>query len=161
MTTVLKGLVERYGLAGETLGDVSLGAVIKHSRDYNLARESTLSSGLAPQTPAFDVQRAVEVWDIENAKQSMIHPMHLHGFSFQVLGRNNSPAALRPLATESGGLTVADLGWKDTVLVWPGETVRISIDFRQASPGEQLFLFHCHNLEHEDADMMVNFRIPA
>jgi acetyl-CoA C-acetyltransferase len=58
MTTVLKGLVERYGLAGETLGDVSLGAVIKHSRDYNLARESTLSSGLAPQTPAFDVQRA-------------------------------------------------------------------------------------------------------
>src|SRR5690606_16981495 len=38
--------------------DVSLGAVIKHSRDFNLARESTLSSGLAPETPAFDLQRA-------------------------------------------------------------------------------------------------------
>ncbi len=114
-----------------------------------------------PDAAAFEVQRAVEVWDIENAKHSMIHPMHLHGFSFQVLGRSNSPAALRPLVTESGGLTVADLGWKDTVLVWPGETVRIAIDFRQASPGEQLFLFHCHNLEHEDAEMMVNYRIAA
>lgn len=58
MTAVLAGLVERYGLKGERLGDVSLGAVIKHSRDFNLARESTLSSGLAPQTPAFDIQRA-------------------------------------------------------------------------------------------------------
>jgi len=58
MSAVLRGLVERYGLAGEQLGDVSLGAVIKHSRDFNLARESTLSSGLSPRTPAFDIQRA-------------------------------------------------------------------------------------------------------
>ena len=114
-----------------------------------------------PHAAAFEVRRAVEVWDIENAEHSMIHPMHLHGFSFQVLGRTKSPAALRPLATERGGLTVADLGWKDTVLVWPGETVRIAVDFRQAFPGAQDFLFHCHNLEHSDADMMVNYRIPA
>jgi acetyl-CoA C-acetyltransferase len=58
MTAVLRALVARFGLEGQKLGDVSLGAVIKHSRDYNLARESTLSSGLAPETPAFDVQRA-------------------------------------------------------------------------------------------------------
>lgn len=58
MTAVLRALVERYGLVGERLGDVSLGAVIKHSRDWNLARESTLSSGLAAETPAFDLQRA-------------------------------------------------------------------------------------------------------
>ena len=58
MTAVLKALVARYSLAGQRLGDVSLGAVIKHSRDFNLARESTLSSGLAPETPAFDIQRA-------------------------------------------------------------------------------------------------------
>jgi suppressor of ftsI/bilirubin oxidase len=112
-------------------------------------------------TAAFEVQRAVEVWDIENATNSMIHPMHLHGFSFQVLGRSNSPAALRPLATASGGRVVTDLGWKDTVMVWPGETVRIAVDFRQAFPGAQLFLFHCHNLEHEDGNMMINYRIPA
>jgi acetyl-CoA C-acetyltransferase len=58
MTAALKALVERYGLRGQTLGDVSLGAVAKHSRDFNLARESVLSSGLAPETPAFDIQRA-------------------------------------------------------------------------------------------------------
>jgi blue copper oxidase len=112
-------------------------------------------------TASFEVLRAVEVWDIENATNSMIHPMHLHGFSFQVLGRSNSPAELRPLATASGGRTVTDLGWKDTVMIWPGETVQIAVDFRQAFPGAQLFLFHRHNLEHEDGNMMVNYRIPA
>ena len=54
----LKSLVERFGLKGETLGDVSAGAVLKHSQDFNLTRESVLDSGLAPETPAFDVQRA-------------------------------------------------------------------------------------------------------
>jgi acetyl-CoA C-acetyltransferase len=58
MTAVLRALVARFELEGQTLGDVALGAVIKHSRDFNLARESTLSSGLAPETPAFDIQRA-------------------------------------------------------------------------------------------------------
>ena len=58
MSRVLASLVEKFELKGERLGDVSLGAVIKHAQDWNLARESTLSSGLAPETPAFDVQRA-------------------------------------------------------------------------------------------------------
>ena len=58
MTATLKSLVEKYQLQGVQLGDVSLGAVIKHSRDWNLARESVLGSGLAPETPAFDIQRA-------------------------------------------------------------------------------------------------------
>lgn len=54
----LRALVDRFELHGQTLGDVSLGAVIKHSRDFNLAREAVLSSGLAAETPAFDIQRA-------------------------------------------------------------------------------------------------------
>ncbi|HEX7030429.1 MAG TPA: acetyl-CoA C-acetyltransferase [Gammaproteobacteria bacterium] len=58
MTAALKGLVEKFGLKGEKLGDVGLGAVIKHTRDFNLARESVLGSGLDPHTPAFDLQRA-------------------------------------------------------------------------------------------------------
>ena len=58
MTATLKGLVEKFDLSGVQLGDVSLGAVIKHSRDWGLARESVLGSGLAPETPAFDLQRA-------------------------------------------------------------------------------------------------------
>ena len=58
MTAALRALVERHELTGQKLGDVVLGAVLKHSRDFNLAREATLSSGLAPETPALDVQRA-------------------------------------------------------------------------------------------------------
>ena len=49
MTAVLRALVTKYRLEGQRLGDVSLGAVIKHSRDWNLARESTLSSGSPPR----------------------------------------------------------------------------------------------------------------
>ena len=58
LTATLKALVERFGLRGEQLGDVGAGAVLKHSQDFNLVREATLDSGLAPETPAFDLQRA-------------------------------------------------------------------------------------------------------
>lgn len=58
LSATLTALVERYRLKGEVLGDVGAGAVLKHSRDFNLTRESVLDSGLAPETPAFDLQRA-------------------------------------------------------------------------------------------------------
>jgi acetyl-CoA C-acetyltransferase len=58
LTASLKGLVDKYQLHGEMLGEVAAGAVLKHSRDFNLTRESVLSSGLAPETSAFDVQQA-------------------------------------------------------------------------------------------------------
>jgi acetyl-CoA C-acetyltransferase len=58
LTAALRGVVDRFKLQGERLGDVHAGAVIKHSKDYNLVRESVLSSGLSPQTPGLDVQRA-------------------------------------------------------------------------------------------------------
>ena len=51
-------LTERFGLEGETLGEVAAGAVLKHSRDFNLTRETVLGSKLAPETPAYDVQQA-------------------------------------------------------------------------------------------------------
>jgi acetyl-CoA C-acetyltransferase len=54
----LGALVERFGLHGEHLGEVAMGAVLKHSSDWNLAREATLSSGLAPTTPGLTLQRA-------------------------------------------------------------------------------------------------------
>lgn len=58
MAAALVGLVNKYDLKGQTLGDVALGAVIKHSRDWNLARESAMDSGLSPKTPGVDLQRA-------------------------------------------------------------------------------------------------------
>ncbi len=58
LTAALKAVVDRYGLKGERLGDVIAGAVMKHSSQWNLAREALLDSGLAPETPGLDVQRA-------------------------------------------------------------------------------------------------------
>ena len=58
MTAALGGLVNKFDLKGQTLGDVALGAVIKHSRDFNLARESVIECGLSPRTPGIDLQRA-------------------------------------------------------------------------------------------------------
>ncbi|MGE8487887.1 MAG: beta-ketoacyl synthase N-terminal-like domain-containing protein, partial [Paraburkholderia nemoris] len=58
LTFTLQGLIDRYNLHGERLGEVAAGAVIKHSRDFNLTRESVLSTTLAKETPAYDVQQA-------------------------------------------------------------------------------------------------------
>ena len=104
-------------------------------------------------------RNTVEVWDLEHVDVSMPHPMHLHGFSFQVVSRQNSPPQVRELAQDDSGRVITDLGYKDTVIVWPGETVRIAIDFTHPYPGQQQYLFHCHNLEHEDQGMMVNHLI--
>jgi len=58
LTAALDGLVDRYDLVGERLGEVVAGAVLKHSRDFNLTRECVLGSRLAPETPAYDIQQA-------------------------------------------------------------------------------------------------------
>lgn len=58
LTATLQALVARYNLQGMRLGEVAAGAVLKHTRDFNMTREATLASGLAPQTPAYDVQQA-------------------------------------------------------------------------------------------------------
>jgi acetyl-CoA C-acetyltransferase len=58
LTAALDGLVARFGLAGERVGEVAAGAVLKHSRDFNLTREAVLGSQLAATTPAYDVQQA-------------------------------------------------------------------------------------------------------
>ncbi|MFF3835730.1 acetyl-CoA C-acetyltransferase [Streptomyces sp. NPDC002458] len=58
LTAALDGLVERFGLRGQQVGEFVAGAVLKHSRDFNLAREVVLGSGLDPRTPAYDIQQA-------------------------------------------------------------------------------------------------------
>src|ERR1700759_1131354 len=56
LTAALDGLVARFGLKGERLGEVVAGAVLKHPRDFNLTRECVLGSALAAETPAYDLQ---------------------------------------------------------------------------------------------------------
>ncbi len=58
LTAALDGLIARFGLAGEQIGEVAAGAVLKHSADFNLTREAVLGSALSPYTPAYDVQQA-------------------------------------------------------------------------------------------------------
>lgn len=58
LTATLQGLVDRYNLHGMRIGEVAAGAVMKHSRDFNLVRESVLSTTLSPETPAYDLQQA-------------------------------------------------------------------------------------------------------
>jgi blue copper oxidase len=104
---------------------------------------------------------AKEIWDIHNDEKSMPHPMHLHGFRFRVLGRTGSPEQVSHLAVDESGRTATDLGFKDTVLVWPGETVKLAIDFSHGFEGEQFYMFHCHILEHENAGMMLNVKVTS
>jgi acetyl-CoA C-acetyltransferase len=58
LTSVLDSVTTKFGLEGQALGEVVAGAVLKHSRDFNLTRESVLGSKLASETPAYDVQQA-------------------------------------------------------------------------------------------------------
>jgi suppressor of ftsI/bilirubin oxidase len=111
------------------------------------------------ETPIEVRKNSIETWLIRNYFTSMPHAMHLHGFHFQVIERQSSPEQIASLRIGDRGLLATDLGWKDTVLVWPGESVRIAIDFKQPFPGPQTYVFHCHNLEHEDGGMMLGVRV--
>jgi len=87
---------------------------------------------------------ATEVWEITNISP-VPHPFHAHAIQWQVLDRNDAP----PVG--------AELGWKDTVLVNPGESVRIIGRFEPVNVGK--YVYHCHILEHEDAGMMGIFEV--
>jgi len=113
------------------------------------------------ETPVEVVRDTTEVWLLRNYHTSMPHAMHVHGFHFRVLERETSPDALRPLAVDERGRLSTDLGWKDTVLVWPGESVRVALRFAMAFPAPQTYLLHCHNLEHEDGGMMLGMKVVA
>lgn len=86
----------------------------------------------------------------------MAHPMHIHGQQFQLVERVIDPGHEVDYATVKDGFL--QRGWKDTVLVMPGERVRL---LKRFDDFEGLFLYHCHNLEHEDLDMMRNFAVRA
>lgn len=89
---------------------------------------------------------ATEIWIFDNSSGDEPHPMHIHGIQFQVLDRTGGRNTLIP--TESG--------WKDTVMVMPGEKVRIIMIFHQ---NKGKYVVHCHNLEHEEDGMMLQFEV--
>ena len=89
----------------------------------------------------------VEIWEITTARSMMMgsqgHPFHIHGTQFQVLSRNGNTPYLN------------ELGWKDTIFVGAGETVRIIVKFNFKG----VFMYHCHILEHEEAGMMGQLEV--
>lgn len=85
---------------------------------------------------------------------SMAHPIHLHGQQYQIISRKSGGMRLDEYATVKDGFI--DTGWKDTVLVMPGEEIEIIKPFHDF---KGFFLYHCHNLEHEDLGMMRQFYI--
>jgi len=89
---------------------------------------------------------ATEIWVFDNSQGDEPHPMHLHGVHFQVFERSGG----------RGQIIASESGWKDTVLVMPGETVKIIIPFSTLTG---VFVFHCHNLEHEDDGMMLQYQL--
>jgi len=86
-----------------------------------------------------------EVWQFTN-RTGLAHPMHLHLVSFLILDRDGLPP------------DPGEAGWKDTVLVHPNETVRVIAQFTDYTGR---YVYHCHNLEHEDHDMMGQFEVVA
>lgn len=103
-----------------------------------------------------------ELWEFRNEGRSammgmvMAHSIHVHGLQFRVVQRSVSGQHAGEYDSVKDGLV--DQGWKDTVLVMPGERVRLLLGF---SDYTGLFLYHCHMLEHEDAGMMRNYRVNA
>ncbi|ABE45412.1 multicopper oxidase family protein [Polaromonas sp. JS666] len=101
-----------------------------------------------------------EVWEFRNDAASgmmdmtMPHSMHVHGLQFRVIGRSVAGKFSRQHGTVKAGFV--DEGWKDTVLVMPGERVRLLLGFTDY-PG--LFPYHCHMLEHEDSGLMRNYLV--
>jgi len=91
-------------------------------------------------------QGETEVWEIYNKPDEMggmIHPFHIHGAQFKVLSRDGEK------------LPENEQGWKDTISVEPDETVKVAVQFKEKG----VYMFHCHNLEHEDNGMMGQVKV--
>lgn len=110
-------------------------------------------NGVAPDETV--TAGSTHVWEFVNEPNpmgmAMAHPLHVHGTQFRVLSRSGADG--NPLLP---GLS--DTAATDTVLVLPGQTVRVQLTFSRYSG---LYLYHCHILEHEDMGMMRNFRITS
>jgi FtsP/CotA-like multicopper oxidase with cupredoxin domain len=87
-----------------------------------------------------------EIWEIDNPTV-LPHPIHIHDVQFRILDRNGALPSL------------GEQGLKDTVVVYPGEKVRVLLSFADYTDPDRPYMYHCHILEHEDAGMMGQFTV--
>lgn len=92
-------------------------------------------------------QGTVELWELRHTGGPGVHPVHVHLVNLQVVSRSGGPRGLLPYETA---------GLKDTVYLQPGEVVHVLAYF---GPWNGLYMFHCHNLVHEDHEMMAAFNV--
>lgn len=118
---------------GSTIGPVMNGSMGINGRSMDMDR-------IDERVPL----GSIEIWEIRNTTP-LTHPFHIHDVQFRVLDRNGAP----PQPHEQG--------LKDTVLVDPGSTVRVISEFADFADPDHPYMYHCHNLEHEDAGMMGQF----
>lgn len=100
----------------------------------------------------------LEMWELVNTTghMEMMHPLHIHGVQFQIVERSVLPS--RAAGWETVRYGYVDEGWKDTLLLMPGERAKLLLRFSDFSGA---YLYHCHNLEHEDQGMMRNYLVQA
>ncbi len=126
---------------GEPFGPTAavLGTVTEDGRGIRLDWGDAMT-----ETP---LEGTTEIWEIHNFTVDA-HPIHVHLVQFEVVNREDEEGQVRPPEAW-------EMGWKDTVIAYPGEITRIKARFDQ--PG--LYVWHCHIVEHEDNEMMRPYRV--
>jgi FtsP/CotA-like multicopper oxidase with cupredoxin domain len=128
---------------------MGMGTVSLNDRTFEML-EAAADERVTPGT--------TEIWEFVNTSghMAMSHPMHIHNVQFQVIERQQDTAQEAIYQTMREGLV--DDGWKDVVIVMPGERVRVLLRYNDHTG---LYLYHCHILEHEDLGMMRNYLAQA
>jgi FtsP/CotA-like multicopper oxidase with cupredoxin domain len=125
-----------------TINDMQMSGGMNMSGSHKINGKSYESSRIDETVSA----NSTETWIFDNSNGIEPHPMHLHSVHFQVLERTGG----------RGQVIASEGGYKDTVLVLPGEIVKIIVTFEDL---KGIYVFHCHNLEHEDDGMMLQYQV--
>lgn len=159
--SVNQSVTENYTIPG-SLSTFQPMPIASNTRNFILSEMGSMSGGMGSgmsgmhkiNGKVFDAARidenvtakAVEYWTFDN-QGTEPHPIHLHSVQFRVVERTG---------VGNRGIIASEMGWKDTILVLPGEKVKLLVPF-EAHLGK--FVFHCNNLEHEDGGMMLQFQV--
>lgn len=139
LTAVMADTTRTFVMSMSGMGNGGTMQFLINDKVFDISRiDETIAAG------------ATEIWEISNTSQ-IAHPFHAHAIQWQILDRGTTG---NTLVAASG----VDLGWKDTVLVQPNETVRFIGKF-DPTINFGKYMYHCHILEHEDNGMMGTFEV--
>ena len=167
-----QGEVKPLPTAFESIEQIDLAEAVNRDRprqfDFHFQRMEWLINGRTfEMTNVADWEKVklntTEVWEFTNSgsgrgrmggMMQMPHPVHIHALQFQIIERDVSQVSSTVWNSMKDGFI--DEGWQDTFLLLPGMRVRVAMRFEDFTG---LFIYHCHNLEHEDMGMMRNYEV--